>query len=67
MNIFRAVTVTPAGPFLIDAQHADGELGTVFIRPIVGGVVREHIPLCHFPDVKPLIVELQRVVSQIPS
>jgi len=66
MKIFRTLTETGAGQFLIDAQHEGGELGTVFIRPVVGGVVQSHIPLCHFPDVRPLIDILKATVSQLP-
>lgn len=56
------------GLFYIVAHHAEGELGLVYLHPIDDeGIIGEQIPLCHFPNTKELIEDLQSVINEIPN
>lgn len=65
MKIFRSLLETKESLFLIDAEHQDGQLLTVHLRPIVGGVVLESLPLCHCQGVEKLIRALQDKVKEL--
>lgn len=67
MNIFRTNVISSQYiNYLIDAEYNGGEIKTLHVRPIVGGVVQASIPLCKFPDLAELVKRIKDAIKDLP-